>query len=76
MWHAGSVPQPGVQPVPPSLEAESLNDGTTREGPSLYGNLLLPWFVHTSTHLSIYVAFLILVRLCPIHEGFKLRPPE
>ena len=29
------VPQPGVEPAPPALEAQSLNHWTTREVPTL-----------------------------------------
>ena len=32
-WHAGSVPQPGIQPGPLALEAWSLNPWTTRDVP-------------------------------------------
>ena len=28
-----AVPQPGIEPMPPALEARSLNHGTTREVP-------------------------------------------
>ena len=30
MWHA-ELPQPGIEPMPPALEARSLNHWTTRE---------------------------------------------
>ena len=33
------VPQPGIEPVPPAVKAQSLNPWTTREVPSL-----LPFF--------------------------------
>ena len=31
------VPQPGIEPVPPALEAQSLNHWTTREVPRVAG---------------------------------------
>ena len=30
------VPQPGIEPVPPAVEAQSLNYGTTRQVPHLF----------------------------------------
>ena len=35
MWHAEIlVPRPGIEPVPPAMEAQSLNHWTTREYPT------------------------------------------
>ena len=37
MWHAGIlVPQPGIKPTPPPVEAQSLNRWTTGEVPILF----------------------------------------
>ena len=45
--HAGGilVPRPGIEPVPPAVEAQSLNRWTSREVPffDFFRHSLLPW---------------------------------
>ena len=37
MWHVGIiVPQPGIEPMPPAVEAWSLNHWTAREVPKFF----------------------------------------
>ena len=52
MWHAGSVPQPGIQPGPLALEAWSLSPWTTRDIPPLSFFKLKDACVHAKSLLS------------------------
>ena len=36
MWDLGPHPCPGIEPMPPALEAQSLNQWTTRESLFLF----------------------------------------
>ena len=37
MWHVGiTVPQPGIEPMPPAVEAWNLNHWTAREVPKFF----------------------------------------
>ena len=65
LWHVGSYPRRGIEPMPPALEARSLSHWTTREVP------IYPLYISFFTYLSIYLSMSNVLYLCII----SLLPP-
>ena len=81
LWHVGSYPRRGIEPMPPALEARSLSHWTTREVP-IYP-LYISFFAYLSTVCqcpmsSIFVSFLSFPPPLSLHPGHRkgiLRTP-
>ena len=67
-WHAGIlVPPPGIQPMPPAVEVQSLNYWTAREVPRYLSSLvkcLFESFAPLFIYLFIKYLFIIYVFVC------------
>ena len=55
-----SVPRPGIEPVPPAVEAQSLNHWTTREAP-LFISFYYLLFIWLQQVLIVLHSFLLVV---------------
>ena len=55
------VPQPGIKPTPPAMEAQSLSNWTTREVPKLFQILNIVNLLNT--YLFIYLIYLFMAAL-------------